>query len=114
MPQPDQHGESLCQDSVSIAVNLEEGIEIQMRYSRCPIKLSLESLFPLKFSNANRGAGTTRFAATSMAEAGQSSERCRIGLGTLPFDGLFLRSPQALHRVFFSPAPDLLYHTVKN
>ena len=31
--QPDQRGESLRQDSVCIAVNLQEGIEIRMRYS---------------------------------------------------------------------------------
>jgi hypothetical protein len=51
------------------------------------------SLFPLKFSNANRGAGTTRFAVKSMVEARQSCERCRIGLGTLPFDGFVFALP---------------------
>jgi hypothetical protein len=47
--QPDQRGESLRQGRVCIAVNWEEGIEIQMRYSRCPIKLSFGVFFRSNF-----------------------------------------------------------------
>jgi hypothetical protein len=112
--QPDQRRESLRQDSVYIAVYLEEGIQIQMRYSRCPIKLSFGVFFRSNFRTplevlAPRVLRQRVWRRQDEVPSGAvlALERCRL-------TGLFLRSPQALHRVFFSPSPDFLYHQSRN
>ena len=104
--QPDQRGESLRQDSVCIAVNLEEGIEIQMRYSCCPIKLSFGVFSAQIFERQIEVLAPRVMRQQVWRRQDKVPRGAVLALECCSLKGLFLRSPQALPRVFFPPAPD--------